>query len=102
MEKSTAWSRLSPDAKKNQQAYKNKHYSVVGASLPRERADAFRDWCKAQNKTVSAVLADYIYSIVGREPDAAPPEKTRSAENQTGADAENQAENLDSIAGLEG
>lgn len=99
MEKGTAWSRLSPDAKKNQQAYKNKHYSVVGASLPRERADAFRAYCAAQGKTVSGVLSEYIYSIIGREPQVG---KTRSTENQTGSDAKNQAENLDRSAGREG
>ena len=95
METRSAYSRLSPEAKKNQQAYRNKHYSVVGASLPRERADAFRAYCAAQGKTVSAVLADYIYSIVGREPDAAPTEKTGSTKKPPGADAGNQTDNQD-------
>lgn len=67
MKKESAWSKLSPEAKKNQQEYRNKHYSVVGTSLPRERADSFRAYCAAQGKTVSAVLSDYIYSIIGRE-----------------------------------
>lgn len=71
MDKGTAWSRLSPAAKENQKQYKNKHYSVVGASLPRERADAFRAWCAAQGRSVSGVLSDYIYSVIGRETDAA-------------------------------
>lgn len=102
MEKGTAWSRLSPAAKENQIKYNQSNYSVVGAKLPRERADAFRTWCAAQGKTVSGVLSEYIYSIIGRDPDAAPTGKTRSTENQAGADAENQAENLDSSASREG
>ena len=76
MEKGTAWSRLSPAAKENHRKRDEKNYSVVGAKLPRERADAFRAYCAAQGKTVSAVLSDCIYSIIGRE---AQPEKTAGA-----------------------
>lgn len=77
MDKKTAWNRLSPAAKENQIKYNQSNYSVVGTKLPRDRADAFRAYCAAQGKTVSGVLSDYIYSIIGREPDAAP-----AAENQ--------------------
>lgn len=75
--------------KKTQVQWQKENRMKCAADVPREVGETFRAWCKSQNKTVSAVLADYIYSIVGREPDATPPEKTRSTENQAGADAEN-------------
>lgn len=77
MDNKTAWSRLSPAAKANKIKYNQSNYSVVGAKLPRERADAFRAWCASHGRSVSSVLSEYIYSIIGREPDAAP-----AAENQ--------------------
>ncbi len=79
MEKGTAWSRLSPAAKENHRKRDEKNYSVVGAKLPRERADAFRAYCASQGKTVSAVLSDYIYSVIGRD---AQPGKTGSEDPQ--------------------
>lgn len=85
--------------RKKQSDWIKNNRSNMTASVPKEIGDSFRAYCAAQGKTVSAVLADYIYSIVGRETDAAPPEKTRSTKNQAGADAENQAENLEDGAG---
>ena len=58
-------------------------------NIPADVGERFRAYCAAQNKTVSAVLADYIYSIVGREPDAAAPEKPDRQKNKAGSDAEN-------------
>ena len=81
--------------RKKQVQWQKENRMKCAADVPREVGETFRAWCKAQNKTVSAVLADYIYSIVGQ------PEKTGSTENQTGADAENQTENQDGSAGRE-
>ena len=82
--------------RKKQNEWMRENRYKPSTNIPADVGERFRSWCKDQNKTVSAVLADYIYSIVGQ------PEKTRSTENQTGAGAENQAENLDSSAGREG
>lgn len=85
--------------RKKQSAWRKENRATLAADMPKESADAFRAWCKSQGKTVSGVLSEYIYSIIGREPDATPPDNTRSAKKTAGADAENQAQNLKDGAG---
>lgn len=50
-------------------AYDQKNYSVIGCKLNREVADSFRDYCKASGKTVSAVLSEYVKSVLAAECD---------------------------------
>lgn len=82
--------------RKKQNDWMRENRYKPSTNIPADVGERFRAWCKAQNKTVSAVLADYIYSIVGQ------PEKTGSTENQTGTSTENQAGKQDSSAGQEG
>lgn len=65
-QKATPRSTWSEERKKKAQEYQYKNYSTVGASIPREAADRFRAYCKENGTTVSATLAAYIYSLVGR------------------------------------
>lgn len=79
MEKTTAWGRLSQTAKDNHRKRDEKNYSVVGTKLPRKEADAFRAYCAAQGKTVSAVLAAYIRDVLASA--AADPGADQESEN---------------------
>ena len=47
--------------------YNQKNYSVLGCKLPRETADDFRNYCKAQGKTVSSVLSEYVKKCLASE-----------------------------------
>lgn len=47
--------------------YDQLHYSVVGTKLTRKKADQFRSYCKAQGKSVSAVLAEFVNSVLDQE-----------------------------------
>lgn len=58
---------LSPAAKETARQYDNKHYSVIGTKLTREKADLFRNYCKSQGKSVSAVLAEYVNSVLAAD-----------------------------------
>lgn len=50
--------------KENHIKYDQQHYSVIGAKLPRDVADAFRALCKASGVSVSAALASYIQACI--------------------------------------
>jgi hypothetical protein len=65
-QKAAPRSTWSEERKKKAQEYQYKNYSTVGASIPREAADRFRAYCKENGTTVSATLAAYIYSLIGR------------------------------------
>lgn len=65
-QKAAPRSTWSDERRKKAQEYQYKNYSTVGASIPREAADRFRAYCKEHGTTVSATLAAYIYSVVGR------------------------------------
>ena len=51
---------LSRDAKIHAREYDNIRYSVIGAKLPREQADSFRDICKRNSVSVSAALSVFV------------------------------------------
>lgn len=65
-QKAAPRSTWSEERRKNADQYNKKHYSVVGAKLPREAADRFRSYCAEHGTTVSALLSSYIYSLIGR------------------------------------
>ena len=50
--------------KEKQSEWRRANRSTLATDLPRDAADAFRAWCKAQGKTVSATLAAYVYSCI--------------------------------------
>lgn len=50
------------------------------ADVDRQTGLLFRDYCAAQGRSVSSVLSDYIYSVVGR------PEDRRAATDPTDDD----------------
>ena len=54
------FSEWSDSRKEKLKEYNQKNYSVIGCKLPREVADTFRSYCKAQGKTVSGMLSDMI------------------------------------------
>lgn len=59
-------------------------------NVPADVGETFRAYCAAQGKTVSAVLADYIYSIVGN-----PRAATAARDETENQQAENQPEKPD-------
>ena len=65
------------ETRRKQNAWKKQNRATIACDLSRDIADSFRGYCAAQGRSVSAVLADYIYSIVGR------PEDRRAATDPT-------------------
>lgn len=55
----------SEDARARQNQYKKRERATIAADLPRETADRFRQYCAASGRSVSAVIADYVRSVVG-------------------------------------
>lgn len=55
------------DAKRRQNDYKKRERATIAADLPRETADRFKQYCAAQGKTVSAVLAEYIRAQIAAQ-----------------------------------
>lgn len=53
------------DAKRRQNDYKKRERATIAADLPRETADRFREYCAASGRSVSAVIAEYVRSVVG-------------------------------------
>lgn len=74
-----SWKNLSDSAKQKQKEYNQKNYSVIGCKLPRELADSFRAYCASQEKSVSAVLADFVKATLASESQDQP----QPAENDT-------------------
>lgn len=62
-------SEWSEDARQRQRDYKRRERATLAADLPRDVADRFRDYCSERGLSVSATIAEYIYSVVGRETD---------------------------------
>ena len=81
----TAYKDWSDAQKRAHKKYDQKNYSVVGCKLPRSDADAFRAFCAAQGRSVSAVLAEYVRSCLASFADSPGPK--------------NQAGQADSIPG---
>lgn len=87
--RSTPRSAWGEETRQKQNEWKKENRMKCAADVPREVGESFRAWCAAQNKTVSAVLADYIYSIVGRPEDrraATDPTEDRAAPAASGAE----------------
>ena len=59
-QKAAPRSTWSDERRKNADQYKYNHYSVIGASLDRDIADAFRALCKDQGVSVSSALSKYV------------------------------------------
>lgn len=55
----------SENARARQNQYKKRERATIAADLPRETADRFREYCAASGRSVSAVIADYVRSVVG-------------------------------------
>lgn len=55
----------SEDARERQRSYQRRERATIAADLPRETADRFRQYCAASGRSVSAVIADYVRSVVG-------------------------------------
>lgn len=53
------------DAKRRQNDYKKRERATIAADLPRETADRFKQYCAASGRSVSAVIAEYVRSVVG-------------------------------------
>ena len=51
-------------------SYDQQHFSVLGCKLPRETADKFRAHCKAQGKTVSGMLSEYVKACLSETGDS--------------------------------
>lgn len=54
--------------KEKQSEWRKANRSTLAADVPREVAVVFRAWCKSQGKTVSATLAEYVYSCIEDHP----------------------------------
>lgn len=52
------------ERKENHIKYDQQNYSVVGAKLPREQADIFRNICKRNNVSVSAALSVFVRACI--------------------------------------
>ena len=59
-QKAAPRSTWSDERRKNADQYKYNHYSVIGASLDRDIANAFRALCKDQGVSVSSALSKYV------------------------------------------
>lgn len=70
----SAWAE---STREKQNEWKKRNRMKCAADVDRQTGLLFRDYCAAQGRSVSAVLADYIYSIVGR------PEDRRAATDPT-------------------
>lgn len=55
---------LSREAKIHAREYDNIRYSVIGAKLPRDQADSFRNICKRNNISVSAALSVFVRACI--------------------------------------
>ena len=53
--------------RKKQAAWMKENRVNLTASVPASVGEAFRAYCKAQGKTVSAVLAEYVRSCIGEK-----------------------------------
>jgi hypothetical protein len=57
-------SEWSDERKQKHIEYDQIHYSVIGAKLPRDQADIFRDICKRNNISVSAALSVFVRAAI--------------------------------------
>ena len=76
------WAERTEKEKEYAKNYRNKNYSVLGCSLPRPLADAFRVYCASQGKSVSAVLGEYVREVLRN----AEPGKTAEDKNEHSQD----------------
>lgn len=52
------------ETRTKQNEWKKKHRSVLGADLPKEQADLFRNICKRNNVSVSAALSVFVRACI--------------------------------------
>jgi hypothetical protein len=57
-------SEWSDERKQKHIEYDQTHYSVIGAKLPRDQADSFREICKRNNISVSAALSVFVRACI--------------------------------------
>lgn len=60
------------DRKKNQAAWQRENRVKLSADVDRQTGDKFRAYCASQKKSVSAVLGEYVRSVVTAQYQDAP------------------------------
>ena len=57
---------VSESQKKSSAKWDKENMSVLACKVPKEKAEAFRDYCADQGKSVHAVLLEYVNRCIER------------------------------------